>query len=105
MAKKAEKTEKNGTPMSNPIAEAIDTLHSKEDLKRFLNMVLEQMNVDQAAPIYVLTLMNHLLTLADIYEYMDDENKEIARTIWLRMKQQGMQIKNPPLLFGAEEPV
>ena len=31
------------------------------------------------------------------------ENKEIARDVWLRLKQAGLQLRNPPILFGPEE--
>ncbi len=111
MAKKAEKGDgANGekasraSVVSPQIAEAMEQIASKEDLRKFLGMIAAEMDGEQAAPIYVLTLMNHLLTLPNIYECLDEENRETARAIWLRMKQQGMQLRNPPMLFGEEQP-
>lgn len=109
MAKKAEKgdgaTGEKTSAGSPQIAEAMEQITSKEDLKKFLGMIVAEMDGEQAPPIYVLTLMNHILTLPNIYECLDEENKETARAIWLRMKQQGMQLRNPPMLFGEEQPV
>lgn len=98
MTKKSEKLEK-----TQNVPEALDKLESKEDLKNFLLMVTRLMDENQAPPVYVLNLMNHLLTLPEAYELFDEENKELSRAIWLRMKQFGMQVKNPPMLFGQEE--
>ena len=100
MAKKGEHSDGSGSGAQVP--EALEQIASKDDLKHFLGMLASRMDGEQAAPIYVLTMMNHLLTLPDIYQYLDEENKEIARAIWLRMKQQGMQLRNPPMLFGDE---
>jgi len=107
MAKKAEKGDgavgESAAATTPQIAEAMEQITSKEDLKKFLGMVVAEMDGEQAPPIHVLTLMNHLLTLPNIYDCLDEENKEIARAIWLRMKQQGMQLRNPPMLFGEEQ--
>lgn len=77
-------------------------ISTSEDLKGFLRNVLDKMSDDQAAPVYSLAVMNHLLNLPDIYTLLDNENKELARDIWLRLKASGVQLRNPPLLFGAE---
>jgi hypothetical protein len=78
-----------------------EALSSVEDLKKFLRSVLDKMSDDQAAPVYSLALMNHLLNLPTIYSLLDNENKELARDIWLRLKASGVQLRNPPLLFGG----
>ncbi|NMC63482.1 MAG: hypothetical protein GYA55_09995 [SAR324 cluster bacterium] len=101
MGKKSEKAE-NAAQSTSPIPEALEKINSKEDLKHFLSMIVEKMDMEQAAPVYILTLMNHIMTQPNIYELLDEDNKEMARAIWLRMKQQGMQLRNPPMLFGEE---
>ncbi|MDC0357635.1 hypothetical protein OAO01_02385 [Oligoflexia bacterium] len=78
---------------------------TKADLKGFLLNIRDRMTEEIAAPIYASSAMNHILTLPNIYDVLDEENKEIARDIWLRLKQAGIQIKTPPMLFGAEEEV
>jgi hypothetical protein len=83
--------------------EKFGQIANKADLKAFLNGLRDKMTEQAAAPIYVLTAMNHILTLEQIYEWLDNENKEIARDIWLRLRQAGLQLRNPPLLFNADE--
>lgn len=84
--------------------EATPRIASTEDLKNFLISLLERMNANgDASPIYVLSAMNHVLSLPDIYNFLDDENKEIARALWLKMKQAGVQLRNPPILFPESE--
>lgn len=103
MARKtAESTETLAAAANTPPAEALEEVRSRDDLKKVLGMLSGKMDTEQAAPIYVLTMMNHLLTQSNIYDCLDEDNKELARAIWLRMKQQGMQLKNPPMLFGEE---
>ena len=58
-----------------------------------------------AAPIYAVTAMNQILTNPEFLTFFSDENKELARDIWLRIKQGGFQVRDPPTLFGADENV
>lgn len=76
---------------------------TKADLKSFLQSVRDKMVEGLAAPIYALSAINHVMALPDVYDLLDADNKELARDIWLRLKQAGMQVKNPPMLFSAEE--
>ena len=84
---------------------SIGVISSKADLKAFLVSIRDRMTDGSVAPIYAMSAMNSLLTMQDIYNLMDNENKEVARDIWLRLKQNGLQVKSPPLLFGEEESI
>lgn len=99
--KKEAKTKVSKTTNSAP--EASTEISSKEDLKTFLQSVRDKLADSSASAIYALGAVNHVMSLPDIYSLLDNENKEIARDIWLRIKQSGMQVKNPPLLFKQEE--
>jgi hypothetical protein len=79
------------------------TLSSKGDLKQFLLSIRDKMEEGAAASIYAVTAMNHVMNLDSIYAWLDNDNKEIARDIWLRIKQSGLQVRNPSLLFSADE--
>ena len=76
---------------------------SAADLKAFLQSVRDKMTEEVAAPIYVVSLVNYVLSTPEISQHLNDENKEIARDLWLRLKQAGMQVRNPPMLFGPAE--
>lgn len=83
--------------------EVIDKLASSAELKEFLENIRDRMTDGTAAPIYAVSVLNHLLSIDEIYSLLDKDSKEIARDIWLRIKQAGLQVKNPPMLFSPEE--
>ncbi len=76
---------------------------TKEELKNFLLSIRDKMREQTAASIFAITAVHHVLGLPNIYTLLDNENKEIARDIWLRLKQSGIQVKNPPMLFRSDE--
>lgn len=78
-------------------------MKSASDLKSFLLCVRDGMADDTVAPIYAVSAINNILSNSKIYKMLDKENKELARDIWLRIKQSGMQLKNPPMLFSPDE--
>lgn len=80
-----------------------EAIASKADLKAVLLNIRDKMEEELAAPIYALSAMNYIMTLPEIYTWLDNENKEVARDIWLRLRQSGLQLRNPPLLFAADE--
>ena len=89
-AAKTEETQTNGTPV----------ISSKSELKDFLSSIREKLSSRSVPPIYALTAMQHIFNLPGIYDLLDKANKEMAQEIWLTLKQAGMQLKNPPMLFG-----
>lgn len=95
-AKSTDLKEMSDTP------EVVGPIASKAELKTFLLSIRDRMEDESAAPIYALSAMNHVMNHPDIYELLEPESKEIARDIWLRIKQSGMQVKKPALLFGDE---
>jgi len=101
-AKSKKETKSEKIERSVSIVDGYDVISSKAELKNFLQVLRDRMAERAAAPIYAVSAMNHVLTLPKVYDLLDNENKEIARDIWLRIKQSGMQVKNPPMLFGDE---
>ena len=81
------------------------TIATKTDLKNFLLNIRDKMTEQVAAPIYAASAMNQVLNMPEVYDLLDKTNKEIARDIWLRLKQAGMQVRNPPMLFSADEDI
>ncbi len=97
--KKAAKAKKQG----NSESANFGTLQNKADLNSFLLGLRDKMTDESAAAFFVASAMNHVLSLPNIYELLSKENKEVARDIWLRLKQSGLQLRTPPLLFSADE--
>ena len=79
------------------------TIASRPELKTFLTMVRDKLFSNSAPPIYAVSALQYVFNHPEVYELFDKTNKEIAKEIWLKLKQSGMQIKNPPLLFGGDE--
>lgn len=100
------KKESNSKAKTDKVAdtgESFGKISTKADLKSFLNNVRDKMADGVSAPIYAMSAVNHVLNHPSIYQLLDNETKEIARDIWLRLKQSGLQVRNPALLFTAEE--
>jgi hypothetical protein len=83
--------------------ESGDTVNSAQEFGTFLTSVRDRMADGSAPPVYALTMLNQFMQSPDIYSLLTPENKELARDIWLRIKQAGFQIKHPPLLFSEDE--
>jgi hypothetical protein len=102
--KPKKESKKAAAPKTNGVeSENFGAISTKEDLKTFLLGIRDRLADQSAAAIYAVSAINFALNLPTIYTLLDNENKEIARDIWLRVKQSGMQLRNPPLLFQPEE--
>lgn len=97
MAKKNTEEAKKATEQTNNPT----SIGSTAELKNFLIALQDKMNGD-AAPIFAVSAMNHVLSLPDIYNYLDTESRELMRAIWLKLKSSGATLRQPPLLFGDE---
>ena len=76
---------------------------SAKALKEFLQGLKNKMSAEESAAIFVLSAMNYVLNLPNIYDILNKENKEIARDLWLRLKAAGLDLTAPPALFTPEE--
>jgi len=83
--------------------ERFGDISTKVELKAFLLNVRDKMAEGVSAAIYGMSAINFVLNLPDIHGMLDNDNKELARDIWLRLKQAGVQLRNPPMLFSADE--
>lgn len=88
--------------MDTPM-DLISDIKSSEDLKKFLVSLRDRLSDKTCAPVYALSGLSHALRLTAIYQILNDENREIARDIWLRLKKSGLHVDAPPILFSAEE--
>lgn len=104
MKGKKESKSKNGKTAAGEAPSEFGEITSRESLRTFLLSIRDKMAEEQAAAVYAMAAMNYVMSLPDIYTLLDNENKETARDIWLRLKQSGLQLRNPVLLFGNEEP-
>lgn len=81
----------------------VDSFKDKPELKAYLQKIKDRLSDKTIAPVHALAAMKWVLAQPSVYELLDASNKELARDVWLRIRQSGFQVKNPPLLFSAEE--
>ena len=94
----AKKPSKKSTEVKDKEESNGVSLNSAAELKNFLITIQDRMAAD-ASPIYVVSAMNYVLNLPQIYDCLDTDNREMLRTIWLRLKSSGLTLRQPPLLF------
>ena len=97
-SEKAKKSKTNSEAHSDHGA-----ISTKAELKSFLLNIRDKMADGTAAPVYALGAINHAMNIPEIYDLLDKQNKELARDVWLRIKQAGFKVKNPTLLFEEDE--
>jgi hypothetical protein len=73
---------------------------SKADLKAYLGAVRDKLFKEQAPPIFAMVAMKQVMSLDNIYDYLDSQSKETLQEIWVRLSQSGFHLRKPPLLFG-----
>jgi len=71
----------------------------KDELLVFLLNVRDKLVEGVATPIYGMAAIKCLMGLDELYGIIDEEVRELARDIWLRLENAGLQLKRPPLLF------
>ena len=100
---KAGEEQKNKSGRENASGEALtEKISTKNELKTFLAEIKEKLADKKAAPVYVASSLQYVFTLSNIDELMDKANIETAREIWLKLKEAGMQLHNPPILFPED---
>ena len=99
---KTKKAKGNGIQDTNVDQSAAGEITTNAALKTFLQSLLDRMEDGQVAPIFAFSAINHLLSKSEFLPLFCTETKELARDIWLRVKQSGMQVRNPVFLFGTE---
>ena len=95
------KQKKAKASKANSNHQALGEINNESDLKTFLLNVRDKMVEQVAAPIFAVSALNQILSNPDLYKYLNEENKELSRDIWLRIKQSGYQMTNPPMLFAG----
>jgi hypothetical protein len=100
-AKKDNKSTKSKSAEASATA-TFGAITNASELKTFLTAVLDKLKEDPTSCMYATSALKYALGLQDIYKLLDNENRELARDTWLRIKSTGLQVKNPPLLFPEE---
>lgn len=85
------------------VVKEVGRISNKAELRTFITDVHERLMKDQAAPIFAMSVMQQVMSLDNIYDLLDPQNKEILQEIWVKLSQSGLHLRRPPLLFGDGE--
>lgn len=76
---------------------------SKELLQEYINDISERTLLADESKLHSVIALNQILSQSSMVELMDDGMKDQLRDIWSRIKSAGIQLVDPPLLFGLPE--
>lgn len=99
MSKKAPKAKSAKTTNDESAIPSADHISTKAELNAFLLSIRDKIEDESAAPLFAISALQYVMNRPNIYDLLDNENREIARDVWLRVKKAGVQLKEPPMLF------
>lgn len=76
--------------------------YTRKHVQEALSTIAARVVESQSAYMHAMLLLNELLRLPNARELFDDDLKEQARDLWLKVKSTGLQLNDPPLLFGEK---
>ena len=71
----------------------------KEGIRNTLESVARSVVGTQSSYMHSMILLDNLCRLPNARELFDDDLKEQAKDLWLKIKSTGLQLNDPPLLF------
>lgn len=83
--------------------EASPREYSRKELEAFIAEISSKVVGSSNAYMHSLLAINHLLRASNAEELLDTELKEQLRDLWVKLKSNGLQLADPPLLFGIPE--
>ncbi len=92
-------TNENGKEQS----EASPREYSRKELEAFIAEISSKVVGSSNAYMHSLLAINHLLRASNAEELLDAELKEQLRDLWVKLKSNGLQLADPPLLFGIPD--
>ncbi len=77
-------------------------VYTKKELQLFLADIGKRVLEPNSSYLHSVLAMNHLLRQANLPELLDTDTREQMKDLWIKLKSTGMQLNDPPLLFGTE---
>lgn len=78
-------------------------VYTREEVQAFLDDIGEKVIASNEGYIHSVVALNQLLRLPNAEELFDDDLKAQMRDLWIKLKSLGIQLNDPPLLFGLPE--
>jgi hypothetical protein len=77
--------------------------YSRADVQKYLAEIEQQVISSNEAYLHSVVALNEILRLPNASEILDEELKTQCRDIWIKLKSTGIQLNDPPILFGIPE--
>lgn len=75
--------------------------YTKDELRSFISDIESQVVEHDIPGVHTMLALNDILRSANAHELMDEEMKGHLRDLWLKVKATGLELLDPPALFGA----
>lgn len=76
---------------------------SKEEIEQYLGDIEEKVINSNGAYLHSIIALNQILRLPGVEQLLDAKMKERIHDVWLKLKSLGVQVMDPPMLFGLPE--
>ncbi len=94
---------KSNSPKKSKSSDSKSNSVSKEMLVEYINDIAERTLQEDESKLHSVIAINQILSDNDKLSMLDEEMKEQLRDIWSRIKGAGIQLVDPPVLFGLPE--
>jgi hypothetical protein len=94
MAKSTKKTKTEVNPVNN---------ESRESLTEYIQDIAQKANKLDESRLHCAIAITQILSNASNVTLLDEENKSTLKEVWQKLKSEGIQLEDPPFLFGLPE--
>jgi len=82
---------------------ALGTPMTTDDVRKSLESIARKVVESRTAHLHALLTLNYLLRLPNAQRLFNEDLRQQARDLWLKVKTAGFQLDDPPLLFGIPD--
>lgn len=78
-------------------------LYTKKEFEAFAAEIARKVVDKEPAYLHSMLAMNHILRQPNLPEVLDADLKDQLKDLWLKLKTTGLNLQDPPILFGLGE--
>src|SRR5262245_46879872 len=79
-------------------------IYTKREIQTFIGEISKRVLEPNTSHLHSVLAINHLLRQANMPELLDNDLRAQLKDLWIKLKSTGMQLNDPPLLFGNGAP-
>ncbi len=78
-------------------------VYTKAEIEAFVAEIAAKVVDKQPAYLHSMLALNFILRQPNLNDLLDEDLREQLKDIWLKLKTTGMQLQEPPILFGIPD--